>query len=125
MTNSNQPDHLFFAELEVQNVRAFGERQVIRLTDDHSRPIPWTRVLGENGVGKTTLLQALARMRPVPAVEVGSEGSGSVVDSGVHDRSEPELSGHDDVEIRKFIRLGKPNQKPKPTCIEATLTSSG
>lgn len=119
MSNSNQPDHLFFAELVVENVRAFGGRQVLRLADDHGCPIPWTLVLGENGVGKTTLLQALARMRPVPAFKLGSKGS------GVPDRSEPELSGHDDEEIRKFIRFGKQNQKPKPTCIEATLTSRG
>ena len=34
--------------------------------DDQEKPARWTLLLGDNGVGKTTLLQCLAWMRPVP-----------------------------------------------------------
>ena len=120
MPTSNQPDHLFFSQLAVENVRAFAQRQVVCLVDAHSHPAPWTLILGENGVGKTTLLQALARMRPVPGFK-RRKPVGSSDDAGVPDRAEPELSRHEDPEISKLIRLGT----KKPTSIEASFTAAG
>ena len=57
---------IYFTSLELENVRCFGERQILDLTDDEGRLTQWTLLLGDNGVGKTTLLQCLAWMRPVP-----------------------------------------------------------
>jgi energy-coupling factor transporter ATP-binding protein EcfA2 len=121
MPIADEPDHLFFTELVVENVRAFAQRQVLCLADAYNHPVPWTLILGENGVGKTTLLQALARMRPVPAFKRSDKHVGSSVDAGVPDRAEPELSRHDDPEISKLIRLGN----REPTSIQATLTAAG
>lgn len=59
---------IYFTSLELENVRCFGERQILDLTDDEGRLTQWTLLLGDNGVGKTTLLQCLAWMRPVPAL---------------------------------------------------------
>ena len=70
MARSRQQPSVYFSSLELENVRCFGERQVLELTDDKGRPAQWTLLLGDNGVGKTTLLQCLAWMRPVP---VGTE----------------------------------------------------
>lgn len=58
---------VYFTSLEVENVRCFGDIQRLDLTDGRGRPARWTLILGENGVGKTTLLQCLAWMRLVPA----------------------------------------------------------
>ena len=66
MTNSKSRPLIYFSSLELENVRCFEERQVLELTDTHGRPAQWTLLLGDNGVGKTTLLQCLAWMRPVP-----------------------------------------------------------
>ena len=54
----------YFTNLTLENVRCFGERQELKLVGDDDRPARWTLIVGDNGVGKTTLLQCLARMRP-------------------------------------------------------------
>ncbi len=54
----------YFLSLTVENVRCFGERQTLDLSDGKDRPCQWTILLGENGVGKTTLLQCLAVLQP-------------------------------------------------------------
>jgi hypothetical protein len=50
----------YFTSLSVANLRCFGDEQTLSLTDQEGRPARWTIVLGENGLGKTTLLQLLA-----------------------------------------------------------------
>ncbi len=60
--------------LELENVRCLGERQTLELTDEKDRPAQWALLLGDNGVGKTTLLQCLAWMRPVPAGVQNGDG---------------------------------------------------
>ncbi|MBV8756319.1 MAG: AAA family ATPase [Deltaproteobacteria bacterium] len=46
--------------MSIRNVRCFGPEQAMTLTTSEGLPARWTVVLGENGVGKTTLLQMLA-----------------------------------------------------------------
>ena len=63
---SEQAKHsIYFKSLLLENIRSFGEQQAIVLTTKDDRPAPWTLLVGDNGVGKTTILQCLARMRPV------------------------------------------------------------
>ncbi len=56
---------VYFLSLTVENVRCFGEKQTLDLSDGKGHPAQWTILLGENGVGKTTLLQCLAGLEPV------------------------------------------------------------
>ena len=59
------PSPCYFLELSIENVRCFGPKQTIdfrRADANHAR---WTVILGDNGVGKTTLLQCLWLMSPV------------------------------------------------------------
>lgn len=51
---------VYYRSLTVENVRCFADAQTLPLADDDGRPYHWTLILGENGTGKTTLLQALA-----------------------------------------------------------------
>ncbi len=65
----------YLLALSVSGVRCFAEPQTLALSHD-GRPARWTILLGDNGTGKTTLLQLLAYLRPSPAalsVEFGAE----------------------------------------------------
>ena len=62
MKSKNRP--FYFAKLELENICSFGSRQCLNLLNEAGYPAQWTVILGDNGVGKTTLLQCLARMRP-------------------------------------------------------------
>lgn len=84
---------IYFVSLCLENVKCFSTHQKLRLTHN-GRPAKWTLILGENGVGKTTLLQCLARMRPTTP----GHSKYSV---------EPELYGEESNEtLDRYIRNG-------------------
>jgi energy-coupling factor transporter ATP-binding protein EcfA2 len=66
MANPRHNVSMYFTSLEIESVRCFGQPTKLDLTDDAGNPAQWTLLLGDNGVGKTTLLQCLAWMRPLP-----------------------------------------------------------
>lgn len=59
------PLPVYFLSLTLKNVRCFGAEQTLRLSNAQGRPARWTVILGNNGMGKTTLLQALTTFEPV------------------------------------------------------------
>ena len=101
-----QPDPLHFLFLEVENIRSFAGRQKLDLHDPNhpSKANRWCLILGENGVGKTTLLQSLAVLRPVPAV--GTRPGKGKDDDGVPTLAEAELAGRQNAEVEQFARRG-------------------
>ena len=62
--NSEKPQNAYFLSLELENVRCFGERQKIDFSAENGIPRRWTIILGDNGTGKTTILQNLIAMLP-------------------------------------------------------------
>jgi energy-coupling factor transporter ATP-binding protein EcfA2 len=68
----------YFLSLELENVRCFSAKQSLDLSDGKSRPVRWTILLGENGTGKTTILQLLAAFErvqePIPGVSFTKHG---------------------------------------------------
>ena len=73
MTDPVSQSPIYLNYLDLENVRCFGERQSLRLTGDDGCPAQWILLLGDNGVGKTTLLQCLAWMRPSPVMNEAGE----------------------------------------------------
>lgn len=64
----------YFKSLSLKNVRCF-KNAFLDLVDESGNIAQWTLLLGDNGVGKTTLLQGLCWMRP--AFEENSESENS------------------------------------------------
>jgi ABC-type branched-subunit amino acid transport system ATPase component len=83
---------VYFTRLALENVRCFSERQELILTAEDERPARWTLIVGDNNVGKTTLLQCLARMRPIPGVAEDQK-----VDAPKPDTVEPEFATAENV----------------------------
>ena len=65
MGDETRADFGYFTSLTIENVRCFSPAQTLMLRGDDGAPAKWTVVLGNNGVGKTTLLQCLVAMEPV------------------------------------------------------------
>ena len=96
-------DAMHFSSLSLKNVRAFGSQQSIAFVGEDGAISRWNLILGENGVGKTTLMQAIAVMRPVPAYEKPDDLAPTIF--------MPELSEHEkDDDISHFIRRGGPGE---------------
>ncbi|MCY4428506.1 MAG: AAA family ATPase [Halieaceae bacterium] len=95
MRSKNIP--VYFTKLELENIRSFGEMQFLDLLDSEGQPAQWTLILGDNGVGKTTLLQCLTRMRPCFNEEPDHE------DGPPPNPVEPELSQEEDNAVLKGL----------------------
>lgn len=101
-TDENAPDAMHFRSLCLENVRAFGSRQSLEFVNEDNATSRWNLILGENGVGKTTLMQALAVMRPIAAKD----------ERATRKSAKPTLSrvqlsdSNEDAEIVHFIRRG-------------------
>jgi energy-coupling factor transporter ATP-binding protein EcfA2 len=68
------PLSAYFISLAIENVRCFGPKQTLDLSDGKGRPAQWTIIIGDNGFGKTTLLRALAALTPRLRLMDNSEG---------------------------------------------------
>ncbi len=64
----------YFLSISLENVRCFGDRQTLKLSDEAGRPARWTIILGNNGTGKTTLLRALVTFSS-PLAETDSDAA--------------------------------------------------
>ncbi len=55
---------IYLSEIKIENVKCFKKQQTLDLTTNEGKPANWTIILGDNGTGKTTILQLLAQLIP-------------------------------------------------------------
>jgi hypothetical protein len=106
---------LYYETLVFSNLKCFRGQHVVDFRGRDQRPSLWTLFLGENGVGKTSVLQMLAWMRPVDP----PEGKKTI---------EPALFGEPDNYL--FLRLVRQAHPATRMTVKATFdvrerTSSG
>lgn len=87
---------IYCRSLELENVRCFGQGQRLDCFGEDGKLARWTLILGNNGVGKTTLLQCLSWMRPVPIKDK----------DGKLEAFYPALNDEDNPILRSLIRMG-------------------
>ncbi|WP_353448057.1 AAA family ATPase [Sphingomonas aurantiaca] len=115
---SSASNACFYAsKLFVSLYRCFGDEQLISFAGEDGRIARWTFLIGENGVGKTTVLQALAglfpmkgnrRSRPSLILETLSEGD-TLFGSDIEDDSWIEVEFHQgelEIEVVDPVILG-------------------
>lgn len=67
MSKTKKDNLIYFSELQIENIKCFERVQRLDLKKVNGSIARWTLILGENGVGKTTLLKCLSWMVPVQA----------------------------------------------------------
>jgi hypothetical protein len=102
--DTRTPDVMHFRSLCLENVRAFGSSQSIEFVDENGDISRWNLILGENGVGKTTLMWALAVMRPIPALD--ESAIGKLDSAGAPLSVKAEFSDYKNEDIMRFLRKG-------------------
>ena len=112
---TNAADYqIYLNRLTLTNVRSFGDEQELDLTDGEGNPARWTLILGDNGVGKTTLLQCLASMCPVltaapPSAESDEarNESADMINAPPPTYVEPALLRREDSKLAALVRTGE------------------
>lgn len=104
---------IYLKRMTLTNVRSFGDEQELDLTDADGHPARWTLILGDNGVGKTTLLQCLASMCPVltaahppPPAKRSGDGPDDTINTPPPKFVEPALLRREDAELAALVRTG-------------------
>jgi AAA domain, putative AbiEii toxin, Type IV TA system len=96
---------VYFTGLRVAGARCFGPEQRLSLTNG-DRAAKWTVILGENGVGKTTLLQCLWAMAPSVAEPRAGTLVGAYPRGAVSERFEAlRRDAASDISIRAEVLL--------------------
>jgi hypothetical protein len=103
MPRSKRPTAIYFTALQLDSVRCFGQTQTLDLSDGFGNPAQWTLLLGDNGVGKTTLLQCLSWMRPVFVAKSGYEGATPLKKGPLG----PALQDEENDVLESLLRSGK------------------
>lgn len=106
----------YFLSLSLENVRCFGPKQTLDLSDANGKPARWTVILGINGTGKTTLLQSLAGFDLLPRPVLGTKpGKGPT----------PRLLDPSMVDVFSFRREGNQNAAVLNATFSASVSLSG
>ena len=115
MPSPRRPRSIYFLSLTIENARCFTDTQELRLADSNACPARWTLLVGDNGVGKSTLLQCLSWMRPTPYYP-----RGRTTQAGI----QPSLYDQDPPTMARLLRDGARRTTLRADMIQATDLAS-
>ena len=49
----------YIASFEIEHIKCFKDKQILKFTDENDKPYRWTVLLGDNGTGKTSILRSM------------------------------------------------------------------
>jgi len=106
MSKKKNINPMYFSYLEIENIKCFGGRQILDLKNTDGTISPWTMILGNNGLGKTTLLKCLAWMDTAEETDEVKKkdakiAKGKIAVKGVMDALDS------DAEYEQLARIGK------------------
>jgi len=96
---------MYFSSLELTNVKCFGEKQILDLKNIDGTISPWTLILGNNGVGKTTLLKCLGWMETVEETDEKQKKKAKIPKNKIAVKSAMD-SLENDSEYEQLAKLG-------------------
>ena len=115
MPPPRRPRSIYFLSLKIENARCFTKTQQLRLADSDGCPAHWTLLVGDNGVGKSTLLQCISWMRPTPY-----HPRGRATPVGI----QPWLYDQDPQSMARLLRDGAPRTTLRADMIQAPNLAS-
>lgn len=90
----------YLTKLRIRNIKSFDGDHSLDLTTEDGKVARWTLILGDNGVGKTTLLQCLAHVAPFR--NTNDEGGGKPTSFFIEPVGSNEVK-----EIERLARVGE------------------
>jgi predicted ATP-binding protein involved in virulence len=82
---------VYFLKVELENIRCFKEKVILDLSDGNGHWKKWTVILGDNGLGKTSILQAIASLEIIRRKDLDGTYSFSLRDGFSRKKGQPNL----------------------------------
>lgn len=106
MSKREKTKPMYFSSIEIENIKCFGGRQILDLKNSDGTLSPWTLILGNNGLGKTTLLKCIAWMDTVEETDEKTKEAEKIPLRMI--AVKPAMDGlENDEEYEQLARLGE------------------